>query len=45
MVKPNMTKIKIVEKLDEIANSLTVVGEQGIATDIKDLIEQIKKDL
>jgi len=45
MAKPNMTKMKIVEKLEEIKNSLTIVGEHGISTDINNLIEQIKKDL
>ncbi len=45
MVKPNLTKAKIVEKLTAMKNSSLVVGEQGLAVALDDLINEIKKDL
>lgn len=45
MAKPNITKKDIVDRLTVIKNSCIVVGESGIANDIDDLINGIKKDL
>ena len=45
MAKPNLTKEKIVKRLEVMRASSKVIGAEGIAVDLEDLINEIKKDL
>ena len=45
MAKPNLTKEKIIERLEVIKNSSKVIGADGIANDIEELVKEITKDL
>lgn len=40
-----ITKKEIAEKLQTILNSSRVLGAEGLAVDLEDLLERINKDL
>lgn len=41
----NITKEQIKVKLEEILASTRVLGNEGLAIDIEDLLNEVKKDL
>ena len=45
MVKPNLTKEKIVIRLEAMMASSHIIGAEGIADDLQTLVNEIKKDL
>jgi len=45
MAKPNLTKEKIVERLKAMRASSHIIGAEGLAVDLEDLINEIKKDI
>lgn len=45
MAKPNLTKEKIIERLETITRSSRVIGAEGLVVDLEDLVNEIKKDL
>ena len=45
MAKPNLTKEKIVKRLEAMRASSNVLGAEGLAVDLDELINEIKKDL
>ncbi len=40
-----ITKKEIADKLETILSSARVLGNEGLASDLTDLLERIKKDL
>jgi len=45
MAKPNLTKEKIITRLEVLKASSKIIGAEGIAVDLQILINEIKKDL
>ncbi len=45
MAKPNLTKEKIVKRLEAMMASSHIIGAEGLAGDLEELVNEIKKDL